>query len=225
MLRIWCVRANDTRDGPSGGTGTARCPTGTVARGTNRGDRRHRRGGCDSAVAGPGCRPGEPARYLCVAVPGVGLSRFDGHPPATWSAGPSPAIYAPTCPPRPCPTPSDHDARPARWRSIATGAARADSSGRRNTLIEGCVMGRPVGWTTMVTGRPAMRSPGRPLKAQGKGGWEISRAVGRDASTISRELRRNAATRGGRMDYRAVACRASQSTPEGRQAGRKRSAA
>uniref|UniRef100_UPI0009B77D67 helix-turn-helix domain-containing protein n=1 Tax=Salinispora oceanensis TaxID=1050199 RepID=UPI0009B77D67 len=49
-----------------------------------------------------------------------------------------------------------------------------------------------------------MRSPGRPLKAQGKGVWEISRAVGRDASTISRELRRNAATRGGRMDYRAV---------------------
>lgn len=23
-------------------------------------------------------------------------------------------------------------------------------------------MGRPAGWTTMVTGRPAMRSPGRP---------------------------------------------------------------
>jgi IS30 family transposase len=42
------------------------------------------------------------------------------------------------------------------------------------------------------------------LKAQGKGVREISRAVGRDASTISRELRRNAATRGGRMDYRAV---------------------
>ncbi|MFV2110665.1 helix-turn-helix domain-containing protein, partial [Micromonospora sp. LOL_015] len=118
-------------------------------------------------------------------------------------------------------------------------------------------MGRPPGWTTAVTGRPAMRSPGRPgvnehrevrrqfwrriaeglsseeaaaacgvsqpvgfrwfrqgggmsplsleplsgrylslaereeialLKAQGKGVREISRAVGRDASTISREL-------------------------------------
>jgi IS30 family transposase len=42
------------------------------------------------------------------------------------------------------------------------------------------------------------------LKAQGKGVREISRAVGRDASTISRELRRNAATRCGRIDYRAV---------------------
>ncbi len=42
------------------------------------------------------------------------------------------------------------------------------------------------------------------LKAQGKGVREIGRAVGRDASTISRELRRNAATRGGRIDYRAV---------------------
>jgi IS30 family transposase len=42
------------------------------------------------------------------------------------------------------------------------------------------------------------------LKAQGKGVREISRAVGRDASTISRELRRNAATRGGRVEYRAV---------------------
>jgi hypothetical protein len=38
----------------------------------------------------------------------------------------------------------------------------ADSSGRRNILIEGCVIGRPSGWTTAVTGRPAMRSPGRP---------------------------------------------------------------
>lgn len=41
------------------------------------------------------------------------------------------------------------------------------------------------------------------LKAQDKGVREIARAVGRDPSTISRELRRNAATRGGRLDYRA----------------------
>jgi len=32
---------------------------------------------------------------------------------------------------------------------------------------------------------------------------EIARRVGRSASTISRELRRNAATRGGRLEYRA----------------------
>ena len=41
------------------------------------------------------------------------------------------------------------------------------------------------------------------LKAQGKGVREIARAVGRDPGTISRELRRNAATRGGTLEYRA----------------------
>ncbi len=131
-------------------------------------------------------------------------------------------------------------------------------------------MGRPAGWMTTRTGRPAMRSPGRPpirrdverafwrkiaerltsedaalacgvsgpvgsrwfregggmplielsspsgrylsfvereeialLKAQHKGVREIARCLGRSPSTISRELRRNAATRGGRLDYRA----------------------
>ncbi len=131
-------------------------------------------------------------------------------------------------------------------------------------------MGRPVGWMVTQTGRPAMRSPGRPpirrdverafwlriaegltsedaalacgvsgpvgsrwfrdrggmasiqltpssgrylsfvereeialLQAQDIGVREIARRLGRDPSTISRELRRNAATRGGRLDYRA----------------------
>jgi IS30 family transposase len=41
------------------------------------------------------------------------------------------------------------------------------------------------------------------LKAQCKGVREIARQVGRDPGTISRELRRNAATRGGTLDYRA----------------------
>jgi IS30 family transposase len=41
------------------------------------------------------------------------------------------------------------------------------------------------------------------LKAQGAGVRQIARRLGRDPSTISRELRRNAATRGGRLDYRA----------------------
>jgi hypothetical protein len=41
------------------------------------------------------------------------------------------------------------------------------------------------------------------LKAQGVGVREIARQVGRDPSTISGELRRNAATRGGKLDYRA----------------------
>ena len=41
------------------------------------------------------------------------------------------------------------------------------------------------------------------LNAQRLGVREIACRVGRDASTISRELRRNAATRGARLDYRA----------------------
>lgn len=131
-------------------------------------------------------------------------------------------------------------------------------------------MGRPAGWMTTMTGRPAMRSPGCPpirrdverafwvkiaegltsedaavvcgvsgpvgsrwfrerggmpsiqltalsgrylsfvereeialCKAQGLGVREIARRVGRSPSTISRELRRNAATRSGSLAYRA----------------------
>jgi len=41
------------------------------------------------------------------------------------------------------------------------------------------------------------------LRAQGMGVREIARRLGRAPSTISRELRRNAATRGGKLDYRA----------------------
>ncbi len=41
------------------------------------------------------------------------------------------------------------------------------------------------------------------LKAQNAGVREIARRVRRDPSTISRELRRNAATRGGKLEYRA----------------------
>ena len=41
------------------------------------------------------------------------------------------------------------------------------------------------------------------LRAQGQGVREIARQLERSPSTISRELRRNAATRGGRLDYRA----------------------
>jgi IS30 family transposase len=133
-------------------------------------------------------------------------------------------------------------------------------------------MGRPQGWTTKVTGRPAMHSPGRPpawrreqrqgfwdliargvsseqaalsvgvsqpvgsrwfreaggmpdmetgplsrrflsiedreeialMRAQEAGVRQIARALGRSPSTISRELRRNAATRGGQLGYRAT---------------------
>lgn len=53
------------------------------------------------------------------------------------------------------------------------------------------------------------------LSAQGAGVRSIARALGRDPSTISRELRRNAASRGGRPDYRAsVAQWKSEPPPE-----------
>lgn len=42
------------------------------------------------------------------------------------------------------------------------------------------------------------------LKAQGNGVREIAREIGRDPGTVSRELRRNAATRSGKQVYRAV---------------------
>ena len=67
------------------------------------------------------------------------------------------------------------------------------------------------------------------LHAGGCSGREISRRLGRSPSTISRELRRNAATRAGRLDYRAstaqLACRPAWSTAQGGQARRERGAA
>jgi transposase-like protein len=41
------------------------------------------------------------------------------------------------------------------------------------------------------------------MRAQGAGVRQIARQLGRDPSTVSRELRRNAATRGGKLQYRA----------------------
>lgn len=41
------------------------------------------------------------------------------------------------------------------------------------------------------------------LKAQHRGVREIVRTIGRDPGTVSRELLRNAATRGGKLEYRA----------------------
>src|SRR4029450_12946096 len=59
-------------------------------------------------------------------------------------------------------------------------------------------------------------------RAQGQGIREIARRLGRAASTISRELRRNAAPRSGGLEvsgqHRAVACRAGGPTPEEGQA-------
>lgn len=62
------------------------------------------------------------------------------------------------------------------------------------------------------------------LKAQDKGVREIARAIGRDPGTISRELRRNAATRGGKPQYRASVAqcesRHERTSAQDREAGR-----
>jgi IS30 family transposase len=66
------------------------------------------------------------------------------------------------------------------------------------------------------------------LRAQGAGVREIARRLDRSPSTISRELRRNAATRDGKLEYRvggAVEGRADGSPAEDRQARGQRGSA
>jgi len=99
------------------------------------------------------------------------------------------------------------------WRLIATGITSAESA-----LMVGVSV--PVGsrWFRHAGGMPPIslaepsgryltfveREEIALLKVQGKGVREIARTLGRDPATISRELRRNAATRSGKQDYRAV---------------------
>jgi IS30 family transposase len=99
------------------------------------------------------------------------------------------------------------------WRLIASGMTTVDAS-------EGVGVSWPVGarWFRHAGGMPPL-SLGDPsgrylsfaereeialLRAQEKGIREIARTIGRDPGTVSRELRRNAATRSGKQVYRAV---------------------
>ncbi|MEV0238190.1 IS30 family transposase [Nonomuraea sp. NPDC050786] len=108
--------------------------------------------------------------------------------------------------------PIRRDVERAFWKKIAEGLTSEDAA-------LACGVSGPVGsrWFREGGGMPLIElSPpsGRYLsftereeiallKAQHKGVREIARCLGRSPSTISRELRRNAATRGGRLDYRA----------------------
>jgi IS30 family transposase len=98
------------------------------------------------------------------------------------------------------------------WREIARGLTSEDAAlavgvsqavGSRWFRQRG---GMPLFMVAPVTGR-YLSFPEREeialLKGQGLGVREIARRLSRDPSTISRELRRNAATRGGKLDYRA----------------------
>ena len=99
------------------------------------------------------------------------------------------------------------------WRLIATGVTTVEAS-----LAVG--VSWPVGarWFRHAGGMPPIslaeptgrylsfeeREEIAILRAKDKGVREIARAIGRDPGTISRELRRNAATRGGKQEYRAT---------------------
>jgi IS30 family transposase len=97
------------------------------------------------------------------------------------------------------------------WRQIATGVTAEQAA-----VAVGASQAVGARWFRHRGGMPIDLSPctGRYLsfrereeiallKAQGAGVREIARQMGRDPSTISRELRRNAATRGGKLEYRA----------------------
>src|SRR5271154_3614144 len=98
------------------------------------------------------------------------------------------------------------------WREIAKGLSSEDAA-----LAVGASQAAGSRWFRDRGGMPTfMLAPlsGRYLcfeereeiallRVRGVGIREIARQVGRSPSTISRELRRNAATRGGQVDYRA----------------------
>jgi len=99
------------------------------------------------------------------------------------------------------------------WRLTATGITTAEAG-----LSVGVSV--PVGmrWFRHAGGMPPLslvQPSGRYLsfeereeiallRAQQMGVHEIARRIGRDPGTVSRELRRNAATRGGKPEYRAL---------------------
>ena len=74
---------------------------------------------------------------------------------------------------------------PPRWRHV--------------TFRSGGVLGRYLSF--------AEREEIALLRARGAGVCEIARSLGRAPLTISRALRRNAATRGGKLDYRPSVAR------------------
>ena len=98
------------------------------------------------------------------------------------------------------------------WRSVATGitsdraAAAVGVSQAVGTRWFRHRGGMPLNLLAPLSGRYLSFSEREEialLRAQGCGVRSIARQVGRDPSTISRELRRNAATRGQKLDYRA----------------------
>ena len=98
------------------------------------------------------------------------------------------------------------------WKQIATGVTSEEAAS-----VVGVSAAVGARWFRQGGGMPtiSLTEPGGRylsfsereeialLRAQDKGVREIARAIGRDPGTISRELRRNAATRGAKLEYRA----------------------
>ncbi len=110
-----------------------------------------------------------------------------------------------------------HEDRQRFWAAIAAGSTSEDAAtGTGVSPAVGTRWFREAGGmppTTLAPGSNALS--GRYLtfaerenialhKAQGLGSREIARRLGRAPSTISREVRRNAATRSGGLEYRAT---------------------
>jgi len=106
-----------------------------------------------------------------------------------------------------------HEHRQRFWEEIARGATSEDAG-----VVAGVSPAVGSRWFREAGGMPPSRfepHSGRYLsflereeiailRAYGYGVREIAKHLGRSPSTVSRELRRNAATRGGKLIYRAV---------------------
>ena len=100
------------------------------------------------------------------------------------------------------------------WAAIACGVTTVDAAGEAGVSeAVGVRWFREAGGMPTVSQAPlsgrylslAEREEIAILRARGYGVREIARSLGRSPSTISRELRRNAATRGGKLEDRATA--------------------
>jgi hypothetical protein len=93
-------------------------------------------------------------------------------------------------------------ARPASpWARRSRAACRVRSARGGSASASACPRSASVRPRAGICGSPSARRSR--YCARSMGVREIARRLGRSPSTISRKLRRNAATRGGRLDYRA----------------------